>query len=107
MPRRRTPEGVDLARLRAFFAEHVPGAGDQPLTAELIAGGRSNLTYSISNGTGTWVLRRPPLGHVLPTAHDMAREYRGDDRARGDRRPGARAPTRCARTSTSTTRPST
>jgi len=71
-----TPEGVDLARLRPFFAAHVPGATDQPLAAELIAGGRSNLTYSISNGTDTWVLRRPPLGHVLPTAHDMAREYR-------------------------------
>ncbi|HEY3722377.1 MAG TPA: phosphotransferase family protein [Acidimicrobiia bacterium] len=71
-----TPEGVDLARLRPFFATHVPGAGDAPLTAELIAGGRSNLTYSISDGARTWVLRRPPLGHVLPTAHDMAREYR-------------------------------
>src|SRR5882672_9686708 len=71
-----TPEGVDLARLRPFFAAHVPGATDQPLTAELIAGGRSNLTYAISDGQHTWVLRRPPLGHVLPTAHDMAREYR-------------------------------
>jgi aminoglycoside phosphotransferase (APT) family kinase protein len=70
------PEGVDLARLRPFFADHVPQAGGGPLTAELIAGGRSNLTYSVSDGTGTWVLRRPPLGHVLPTAHDMAREYR-------------------------------
>jgi aminoglycoside phosphotransferase (APT) family kinase protein len=69
-------EGVDLARLRAYFVDEVPGATDQPLTAELIAGGRSNLTYTISDGTSTWVLRRPPLGHVLPTAHDMAREYR-------------------------------
>jgi aminoglycoside phosphotransferase (APT) family kinase protein len=71
-----TPEGVDLARLRPFFADRVPGAGDHPLTAELIAGGRSNLTYTISNGEQEWVLRRPPLGHVLPTAHDMVREYR-------------------------------
>jgi aminoglycoside phosphotransferase (APT) family kinase protein len=71
-----TPAGVDLDRLRPYFAEHVPLAGDKPLSAELIAGGRSNLTYAISNGTGTWVLRRPPLGHVLPTAHDMVREYR-------------------------------
>jgi aminoglycoside phosphotransferase (APT) family kinase protein len=70
------PEGVDLTRLRAYFVDEVPGAADQPLTAELIAGGRSNLTYTISDGTSTWVLRRPPLGHVLPTAHDMAREYR-------------------------------
>jgi aminoglycoside phosphotransferase (APT) family kinase protein len=67
---------VDLARLRAYFAEHVPGAGDRELSAELIAGGRSNLTYAIADGEHTWVLRRPPLGHVLPTAHDMAREYR-------------------------------
>lgn len=71
-----TPEGVDLARLRAYFADHVPGAGDRDLRATLIAGGRSNLTYAIGNGEQTWVLRRPPLGHVLPTAHDMAREYR-------------------------------
>jgi aminoglycoside phosphotransferase (APT) family kinase protein len=71
-----TNAGVDLDRLRPYFAEHVPLAGDKPLTAELIAGGRSNLTYAISNGTSTWVLRRPPLGHVLPTAHDMVREYK-------------------------------
>ncbi len=71
-----TPDGVDLERLRPFFAANVDGATDSPLTAELIAGGRSNLTYAITDGTSTWVLRRPPLGHVLPTAHDMAREYR-------------------------------
>jgi aminoglycoside phosphotransferase (APT) family kinase protein len=47
-----------------------------PLTAEVIAGGRSNLTYVVSNATDRVVLRRPPLGHVLPTAHDMAREFR-------------------------------
>ncbi|HEX6712711.1 MAG TPA: phosphotransferase family protein, partial [Thermoleophilaceae bacterium] len=42
----------------------------------LIAGGKSNLTYRIASDAGELVLRRPPLGHVLPTAHDMAREYR-------------------------------
>lgn len=71
-----TPEGVDLAKLQPWFARHVEGATGAPLTASLISGGRSNLTYSISDGTHHWVLRRPPLGHVLPTAHDMAREYR-------------------------------
>jgi aminoglycoside phosphotransferase (APT) family kinase protein len=76
MPDATSPEGVDLARLRRFFADHVTDAGDLPLSAELIAGGRSNLTYAISNGDRTWVLRRPPLGHVLPTAHDMVREYK-------------------------------
>ena len=70
------PDGVDLERLRPYFAANVAGAHDAPLSATLIAGGRSNLTYSVTDGTSTWVLRRPPLGHVLPTAHDMAREYR-------------------------------
>jgi aminoglycoside phosphotransferase (APT) family kinase protein len=43
---------------------------------QLIAGGRSNLTYRLDLDGGQLVLRRPPLGHVLPTAHDMSREYR-------------------------------
>ena len=42
----------------------------------LIAGGRSNLTYWCTDGAHEVVLRRPPLGHVLATAHDMAREHR-------------------------------
>jgi aminoglycoside phosphotransferase (APT) family kinase protein len=71
-----TAEGVDLERLRSWFAEHVDGASDRPLHAELIAGGRSNLTYAVDDGEHTWVLRRPPLGHVVETAHDMGREYR-------------------------------
>jgi aminoglycoside phosphotransferase (APT) family kinase protein len=70
------PEGVDLESLQGFFADEVEGADGRPLSAELIAGGRSNLTYCITDGELEWVLRRPPLGHVLPTAHDMAREYR-------------------------------
>jgi aminoglycoside phosphotransferase (APT) family kinase protein len=70
------PPGVDLDRLRPFFAAHVEGAGDRPLHATLISGGRSNLTYAVGNDAREWVLRRPPLGHVLPTAHDMAREYK-------------------------------
>ncbi|MGZ8765500.1 MAG: phosphotransferase family protein [Acidimicrobiia bacterium] len=69
-------EGIDLDKLRPYFAQHVPGAADRPLRAELIAGGRSNLTYGVTDGEHRWVLRRPPLGHVLPTAHDMGREYR-------------------------------
>jgi aminoglycoside phosphotransferase (APT) family kinase protein len=64
------PPGVDLERLRAFLGS----AG--PLRAELVAGGRSNLTYVLTDGASEWVLRRPPLGHVLATAHDMAREHR-------------------------------
>ena len=49
----------------------------------LIAGGKSNLTYRVACDAGEVVLRRPPLGHILPTAHDMAREYRVLSRARG------------------------
>jgi aminoglycoside phosphotransferase (APT) family kinase protein len=45
-------------------------------TVALISGGKSNLTYRVGCDAGEVVLRRPPLGHVLPTAHDMAREYR-------------------------------
>ena len=71
-----TPDGIDLERVAPYFRANVPGATDAPLTATLIAGGRSNLTYSVTDGSKTWVLRRPPLGHVLPTAHDMAREFR-------------------------------
>jgi aminoglycoside phosphotransferase (APT) family kinase protein len=70
-----TPDGVNLETLRRWFAREVDGASGGPLWAELIAGGRSNLTYVVGDGTSEWVLRRPPLGHVLPTAHDMAREY--------------------------------
>jgi aminoglycoside phosphotransferase (APT) family kinase protein len=70
-----TPPGVDLDRLQPWFAANVPGAGGT-LRATLLSGGRSNLTYAISDGSHEWVLRRPPLGHVLPTAHDMAREYK-------------------------------
>ena len=65
-----------MAALRPWFAAHVDGATGAPLDAELIAGGRSNLTYVISDGTRSWVLRRPPLGHVVETAHDMRREFR-------------------------------
>jgi len=67
--------GIDLPHVRRFFADRIAG-GDVPLEFSLISGGRSNLTYLVRGGGQEWVLRRPPLGHVLPTAHDMAREYR-------------------------------
>jgi len=69
------PAGIKFDAVSAFFAEKVPG-GRAPLTFSLISGGRSNLTYKVESENGTWVLRRPPLGHVLPTAHDMAREFK-------------------------------
>ena len=98
--------GLDLQRLQAYLDRELPGLVTGRLVAELMVGGRSNLTYLVRDVTGTdgasgasgasgagdgdgadgaraadgsereWVLRRPPLGHVLATAHDMAREYR-------------------------------
>ncbi|MFE7742255.1 phosphotransferase family protein [Nocardia sp. NPDC057455] len=68
--------GVDLDALRKYMAGELPEIDTSELRIELISGGRSNLTYRLTVGTRSWVLRRPPLGHVLATAHDMAREYR-------------------------------
>src|SRR3990170_2092568 len=69
-----SPPGVDLERLLPWFRERVaPVAG---LSATLVGHGRSNLTYRIDGDGQSWVLRRPPLSHVQPTAHDMQREFR-------------------------------
>ncbi|MFF5499549.1 phosphotransferase family protein [Streptomyces aquilus] len=70
------PPGLDLDRLRGLLDRERPGLVNGPLTGRLIEGGRSNLTYTVSDGTSRWVVRRPPLGHVLATAHDMRREHR-------------------------------
>ncbi|MFE7126513.1 phosphotransferase family protein [Streptomyces sp. NPDC057617] len=70
------PPGLDPERLRAHLGRALPGLVSGPLEARLIEGGRSNLTYTVSDGSRRWVVRRPPLGHVLATAHDMRREYR-------------------------------
>lgn len=70
------PPGLDLDQLRAHLDRERPGLVTGPLTGRLIEGGRSNLTYQVSDGATKWVVRRPPLGHVLATAHDMKREHR-------------------------------
>jgi aminoglycoside phosphotransferase (APT) family kinase protein len=70
------PPGLDLGRLRAHLDAHRPGMVAGELTADVVEGGRSNLTYVVGDGRSRWVVRRPPLGHVLPTAHDMTREFR-------------------------------
>ncbi len=70
------PPGIRYDTVSRWFAEHVPGGGDAPLSFTIIGDGRSNITYLVENGDQRWVMRRPPLGHVLPTAHDMVREYR-------------------------------
>ncbi|MQY25972.1 phosphotransferase family protein [Nocardia aurantia] len=69
-----TLPGMDLAAVTRFLTERgVPVRGE--LTAEQISGGRSNLTFKLSDGTSAWVLRRPPIAGLTPSAHDMAREY--------------------------------
>ncbi|WP_431802039.1 phosphotransferase family protein [Microbacterium sp. bgisy203] len=70
--------GLDVAGLEAWLVDAhpdlvVPG---QHLTATVIAGGRSNLTYGIDGAARPLIVRRPPLGHVLSSAHDMRREHR-------------------------------
>ena len=91
-----SPPGIPSpARLAGWLNDHVPGGPVELTGIQLIAGGRSNLTYRLTvsgaaeaaeaagaegateaAGSRLLVLRRPPLGHVLPTAHDMSREYR-------------------------------
>ncbi|MET9514129.1 phosphotransferase family protein [Streptomyces sp. NPDC002994] len=70
------PPGLDPEQLRGHLDRERPGLVSGPLSARLIEGGRSNLTYAVTDGRSRWVVRRPPLGHVLATAHDMKREYR-------------------------------
>ena len=67
--------GIDLARVTPWLVDNV-GDVTPPITATLIAGGRSNLTFRLTDAAGrSMVLRRPPTGHVLATAHDMSREF--------------------------------
>jgi aminoglycoside phosphotransferase (APT) family kinase protein len=68
--------GIDHDRVTRWLDDHIDGIAG-PYEFHLIAGGRSNLTFRVVDASGTSVvLRRPPLGHVLATAHDMAREHR-------------------------------
>lgn len=69
-------EGLDLQALAGWLTTERPGLLDGPLEASLITGGKSNLTYAVSDGSREVIVRRPPLGHVLATAHDMSREHR-------------------------------
>lgn len=71
----RSPEGLDLAALTAYLNGQL-GSNVGPLQARLIAGGRSNPTYELTDGHRQWILRRPPLGGVMHSTHDMMRESR-------------------------------
>ena len=71
-----TTKGIDVAKVSAWLEQNIPGVSG-PFHFELIAGGHSNLTYAATGADGRkLVLRRPPLGHVLATAHDMGREHK-------------------------------
>src|SRR6476659_5177964 len=71
----RSDQAIDAPNVEAWFKAQVEGA-EPPLRFERIAGGRSNLTYRVSDAGGrSWALRRPPLGKRLASAHDMARAH--------------------------------
>jgi aminoglycoside phosphotransferase (APT) family kinase protein len=71
-----SPTGIDLDSFARWAAVALPGL-TAPFRAELIAGGQSNITAHMTDADGReFVVRRPPLHSVLPTAHDMGREYR-------------------------------
>ena len=68
-------DDLPLGRLERWMRDHVDGFRG-PLAVERFEGGQSNPTYKLVAATGTYVLRRKPLGHLLPSAHAVDREYR-------------------------------
>jgi aminoglycoside phosphotransferase (APT) family kinase protein len=68
--------GADPAAVGPYLARALGEPAWRACTVEVIAGGRSNLTYAVISPAGELVLRRPPLRAVRPTAHDVAREHR-------------------------------
>ncbi len=71
----RPDEQLDEARLTDYLRGRLPGS-EQPLGVRQFGGGAANLTYLLDYGTHEYVLRRPPLGPLAPSAHDMGRESR-------------------------------
>jgi aminoglycoside phosphotransferase (APT) family kinase protein len=67
--------GLNLPAVLRWLDQQAGNVVGEQVQARLIAGGRSNLTYLLDDGERQVVLRRPPLGHVLATAHDMGREF--------------------------------
>jgi aminoglycoside phosphotransferase (APT) family kinase protein len=73
----RSGEELDSAKLQAYLVEHVPATGrDDPMVVAQFPHGHSNLTYLVRLGEREFVLRRPPFGNRVKTAHDMGREFR-------------------------------
>ena len=81
--------GLDVAGLTGWLQRAHPDLAGGDLEAHVIAGGKSNLTYRIDGARIPLVLRRPPLGHVLASAHDMRREHRVISALRGSRGAGS------------------
>ena len=71
----RPDEQFDEAQLAAYLQGKLPGS-ESPLRVRQFGGGAANLTYLLDYGSHEYVLRRPPLGPVAKSAHDMAREYK-------------------------------
>ncbi|MGI8461539.1 MAG: phosphotransferase family protein [Solirubrobacterales bacterium] len=70
------PEGIEPGAVEAWFRANVEGS-EPPLKFDRVSGGRSNLTFAVSDANcRRWALRRPPLGKRLGSAHDMSREHR-------------------------------
>jgi aminoglycoside phosphotransferase (APT) family kinase protein len=69
---------VNETNLNSYLSEHLPGYAEDKTSLELerVSAGHSNETFILRKGSQQWVLRRPPLGPLLPTAHDVIREYR-------------------------------
>src|SRR5215471_16618213 len=71
----RADEQFDYQAMQTYLHTHVAYA-EGPLEVQQFGGGHANLTYLLRMGEQEWVMRRPPLGQALPTAHDMQREFR-------------------------------
>jgi aminoglycoside phosphotransferase (APT) family kinase protein len=89
-----TLDWLDLSALDNYLRSAGIGRAGE-LTANLISGGRSNLTFLVGDDSSKWVLRRPPLHGLTPSAHDMAREYKVVAALRDTAVPVARAVTLC------------
>jgi aminoglycoside phosphotransferase (APT) family kinase protein len=69
-------DGIDVPKVTEWLEANVNGAKG-PFEFDFISGGRSNLTFGVTGSDGRkFVLRRPPMSHVLATAHDMGREHK-------------------------------
>lgn len=69
-------EAIEVASLRAYLLDRLPGLDSPDLEISWLSGGQSNLTFLMATPAGRYVLRRPPMGPLLPKAHDVLREAR-------------------------------